>query len=112
MVGDQQPSRALVLQAADQSFDDRDAAVLADRAEALLDLPTGTPPLEPLVGELRAVVGDDVLGCRPRSASRSTEERPDRTGGRLAVEDRKAHDAPGVVIDDHGNPPAKRPPLR
>ena len=46
-------SRALALQGAHQPLDDRDAAVLADGTEAVLDAAAAAPALEALRGELR-----------------------------------------------------------
>ena len=55
-------SESLVLQRADESLDDGDAAVLADGAETRLDLASLAPTLEPSAPELLALVADDVLG--------------------------------------------------
>ena len=61
-IRDQQPSRALVLQGTDHTFDDCDTAVLADGSESLVDTSSSAPAPESLVAELLALVGDQVLG--------------------------------------------------
>jgi len=111
-VRNKQPSRALVLQGADHSLDDRDTAVLADGSESLADASSSAPPSKPLVAELVALVGDQVAGAGPSLADGSAEERPDRDGSRLLVGDSNAHDSPRVVIDDDRDPPTERPALR
>jgi len=62
---DGQQPRALVLHRSDEPLDHRDAAVLADGSESLLDAATTTPPAELLLRELNAVVGDEVSWSAP-----------------------------------------------
>ena len=60
-VGDQQFPGAFAFDRSHQSFDDGDAAVFPDCSEALLDSLATTPCLEPLICELFALIGDEVL---------------------------------------------------
>ena len=112
LVGEQQLPRALVLDRANQPFDNSDAAVLADRPEALTN-PAATAPFpKRLVAELLALVSDEMSGYGSGLPNGSAEKRPDRHRVRLLVEHGEAHDPTRVVIDGDGNPPAERPALR
>ena len=53
--------QAFFFHRADEAFDERDAAVLADSPEALPDAAMPAPLLEPVTPELRAFVRDEVL---------------------------------------------------
>jgi hypothetical protein len=108
-VGDKQSTRALFLHRSDQSLDDGDAAVLADGAEALPDVPTPAPLSEPLVSELRPTVRDQMPRASVRGAQGSSKNGSDRDRRRLLLEPSEAHDPARVVIDDYGDPPAERP---
>ncbi len=72
---DGQQARALVLHRLDPSFDDGEAAVLADGAEALLDSATAAPGVEHFRRELRAVVRDEVARPATDLPAHSAEER-------------------------------------
>ncbi len=58
---DRQQPRALVLHRLDEPLDHSEAAVFADRAEALLDSVAAAPDAELLRRELNAVIGDQVI---------------------------------------------------
>src|SRR2546426_10748002 len=58
-VGNQdQPSRALGLKRSHASLDDRQASMLSERSEAMLDAPAPAPSSKSLLSELGALVGD------------------------------------------------------
>src|SRR5262249_20593532 len=66
------------LQRADRPLDDRDAAMLADRAEARVDAVAFAPALVAFRWpELRALVADQVFRRYTRGMDDSSEERPD-----------------------------------
>ena len=88
LVGDQQPSGALALDRPHQSLDDGNAAVLPDRTEALASLSPPAPSSEVLIGELAALVGDQMPRGAFGATDGSTEEGPDYLGGWLLVENR------------------------
>jgi hypothetical protein len=71
-----------------------------------------TPPLESLLGELSAVVGDEVLRMAANSPKDSLQKIPNCLRGRLATIDRESHDPPREVVDCNREPPAKWPDLR
>ena len=78
LVGDQQPTRALVLDRSDQPLDHSDAAVLAHRAEALLNAAATAPSPESIVGELDALVGDEMAWLTDGQPQGSFQRGPDR----------------------------------
>ena len=53
---------ALILERADEAFDNSDAAALTHSAKSRLDTFSFAPGLETVTPELRALVADDVLG--------------------------------------------------
>src|SRR5262249_49813020 len=61
--GNSNLSQPFVLNAPNQTFANRDAAVLADRAITRLDLFALEPTAEVLPGKLRSLVADEVLRC-------------------------------------------------
>jgi hypothetical protein len=56
-------ARTCVLEAQDESFDYRDAPVLAHGTEPGLDMMPVTPGLERVAPELLALIGDEILRC-------------------------------------------------
>lgn len=62
---DEKAPRALVLQGADEPFDDADAGRLAENAVARSDASAFAPAPEPARGELPPAIGDDVAGRMP-----------------------------------------------
>ena len=108
---DRQQARALVLHRLDESLDDREASVLADGAEALLDAVTSAPGSELGRGELRAMVGDDVAG--PAADGTTDASQPSRhlPGRRFLLKACGPDSSPREVIDDDGDPPTERPAL-
>jgi hypothetical protein len=72
-----EPSRALVLERPHQALDDRDAAVLADRSEAVLNPATPAPSWEAYLRELRAPVGDEMVGSSACGRDGTVEEGTD-----------------------------------
>ena len=105
-------SEALVLQRPNEPFDERDAAVVANGAEARLDRAAFAPTLERLASELPVLVGDDVLGFGFGVAESSNQEVADLRAGWLLAEDADAHDSPGEVVHNDGQPPPERPSRR
>ena len=83
---DENPSSALGLHRANKPFDDRDTAVLADRAEPGSDGILAGPVIEGLAEELLALVGDDVLGARTRAFDDAVEELAGLSCGRHLLE--------------------------
>jgi hypothetical protein len=55
-----QPSRALGFGRSYASLDHRQAAMLSQRSEAMLDAPAPAPSSEPLLDELSTLVGDEM----------------------------------------------------
>ena len=108
---DREKARALVLHGTYESFDHRQAAVLADRAEALLDSTSTTPGPERFGRELDAVIGNQVTWSALDGAAHATEESHALRGSRLLLELGSAQRAPGVVVHDDGHPPTERPAL-
>ena len=80
---------ALVLERANESFDDRDAAALSDGAEPRLDAFTLALGLESVAPELRALVTDDVLRLGVGIDAAKEGPNPDRL--RLFLEDGDTH---------------------
>ncbi len=111
-VGDEQATGTAVLDGLDRAFDDRDAAVHADRAKALTDSQPLAPGSERTSAKLPALVGDQMPRANPRLPHDPREELPDLLGGWLCPEDGDSHDAAGEMIDHDGHPPAERPALR
>ena len=106
------PPEALFFESADEPFDDRDAAALADGAETRLDPASLAPSLEPFAPELRALVADDVPGRSPGLANGLGKEGDDLLTVGLLAEDGDAHGLPGEVVHNDGQPPAEGPALR
>jgi len=104
-------TQSLPLHGSHQSFDHRDAAVLLDGPEALADATPPAPSPESLVGELRPLVGDEVVRGSARIPDGPAEHLADGDTGWILGEYRDTHDAPREMIDDDANPPAKRPAL-
>jgi hypothetical protein len=106
---DDSPTQELLLHAEDEPFDHGNAAVLADGTVAGVDLAATAPPLEACTPELAALVADDVLGPGPGAADSVVEELADLPTIGLLAEDRDAHDSPGEMVQDDGDPPGERP---
>jgi hypothetical protein len=53
-----------------------------------------TPPPESLLGELRALVGDEVLRLFANPPKNSLQKLPNCTRGRLTTIDHESHDPP------------------
>jgi len=113
MVRDQNQSPgALVLDGADAALDHCHASVLPDRTDTMADEAAATPALELSGDELAALIGDEVPRLHAGPPEMAFEASPHGGRSGLATEDGEAHDAPRVVIDGHGQPPAERPHLR
>ncbi len=87
---DEHTPSALLLHRPDESLDHSNAAVAANRAEALSDPTAPAPAAERLIGELPALVGDEMARRRSDIAHDSAEEGPDGYGHRLLSKDGKA----------------------
>ena len=74
---DQAPS-ALHLDGSDAPLNHREAAILPDGAESVLNTPPMAPPPESLRGELNALVGDEMPGSLTRLPEDSLQESPNR----------------------------------
>ena len=103
--------RTAVLERQDESFNDRDTAVLANSTEAGRDPVVITPILERAAPELLAFVSDDEFRGGVGGANGAFEEARHRYGCGIFPEGFNAHHASRVVVDDHRHPPAKRPAL-
>ena len=101
-----------ILERQDESLDNGYTAVLADGAKAWCDSSAITPSLERVAPELLALVADDVFGRGTGVIDDAFKKRLNRYRSGIASECRDAHHAPGVVINDHRDPPAERPALR
>ena len=110
--GDENPSGALGLDRPDQPFDDCDAPILPDGTETLANPTAATPASEAGRDVLAALIRDQVRGGHPRVPDDAFEERADPCRGWQRAERGHSHHSPGVVVDDHGHPPAERPALR
>ncbi len=102
-----------MLECSVEAFDDRDGAVLADRAEPWLDAVALTPRLcEVRAVELLALVRDDVLRLDAGDLEGPLEEILDLPGCGRAFEDCKAHGLPREHVHRSCDPPAEGPYLR
>jgi hypothetical protein len=98
-----------VLQAQDESFNERDTPMLANGAEAGCDPLAITPILEHAAPELLALVANDVFRGGTGGVNGAFEEARNRYGCGIVPEGFNAHYASRVLVDDHCHPPAKRP---
>ena len=103
--------RTAVLERQDESFNDRDTAVLANSTEAGRDPVVITPILEHAAPELLTLVGDDVFRGGTGGVDGAFKEARHRYGCGIVPEGFNAHRASRVVVDDHRHPPAERPAL-
>jgi hypothetical protein len=92
-VRDDQPSRALVFDRPDESFDDGDTAVLTHGTESLADTVSAAPLSETSRDELLAVIGDQVLRSGSRLPNHPIEKHGDSRRCRGLVEHGEPHDA-------------------
>lgn len=106
------PPEAFIFHGQDKPFDDGDAAVLVDRAESRPDLATPAPAFEGHAPELAALVADDISWQGFGLANSFGQKIPDLPAVWLLAEDGYAHNLPGKMIDDRGDPPAERKALR
>ena len=104
--------RTAVLERQDESFNERDTAVLANGTKAGCDPVAITPILEHAAPELLALVADDVFRGGAGGMNGAFEEVRHRDGCGIVSEGFNAHHVSRVVVDDHRHPPAKRPALR
>ena len=74
---DQPLTCSLAFHRADETLDDRDAAVLPHGAKPWLDRPATAPGLEAIAPELPSLVTDEVLGRCSRGWDGSVEKRLD-----------------------------------
>ena len=105
-------ARAFGFQGADHTLDDGNGTVFADGAIAGSDFLPFAPVFESLTPELSAFVGDDVSGSFTGRMNSFADEGTDLEGIGLVVEDGKADDFSGEVVNDHGHPISERPALR
>jgi hypothetical protein len=82
-----------VLQSTNEAFDQSNASVLADSAEAGCDLFGFAPSFEPIAPELAALVGDDVLWLGTVLLDRAIQELLNCSGTRRLSEDHETHSA-------------------
>jgi hypothetical protein len=104
--------RALALDSSNPTLNHRQASVLPERPETVPNAPPVAPPPKSLSDELRALVGDENLRHLSSPLGSSLEASPYRGRGRQLTINRESHDAPGEAVDNHREPPAKRPDLR
>jgi len=107
-----QAPRAFGLDRPYAPLDYRQAAMLAQRPEAMLNAPTPTPPSEFSCDELFAPVGNKVPRCLPRVPEEPLKEVSNRCRRGLRAIDRESHHTPGEVVDGDREPPAEGPDLR
>ena len=100
---------AFVLERADAALDERDAAVLADRAEALADPDATTAASERPRRELTSAVRDQVLRRPPCGPDHAGQEGAHRHRRQPDSEDPDPHDPAREVVDADGEPAAERP---
>ena len=100
-----------VLQRAKKSLDDGDRAMFTDCAEARFD-PIPLAPSAIIVSELYAVVADDVARGPAGAFDRKVEHFRHAGGRRLTAEHSLSDDRTRMVVEHHGDPPAKRPANR
>lgn len=89
----QKPPRAFSFHGANEPFNDSDAAMLTDGAEARLDAAALAPGLESVAPELAALVADEVLRRLPGPTNRSGQELAHLNRAWLTVERGQSHDA-------------------
>ncbi len=108
----QNPSQVFGLHRADESLNDRQAAVFAHSTKARTNPASFAPPFESGTPKLTALVRDDVFGGPAGCFGRATEKRSHVSGARRPFEDRKSHRLAREMINDERYPPAERPDLR
>src|SRR5690606_30370774 len=106
--GHENSSERFVLQREKEAFDDSNAALLADGAEARSDAQPRAP-LDVVGSELRASVRDDVLWRRARTSDGGVEQACEvaRTG--FFEENLKAEELSGKLVEHDGDVPGERP---
>ena len=100
------------LHRADEPLDCRDRAMLPDRPEARANAATLAPCLETIVPKLRSFVAHEMPGRRLHEMDRPAKQSPNRVSRWRRLERGEAHQPSGKMVQDDGNPPAERPPLR
>ncbi len=100
-----------VLEAQDESFNERDTPMLANGAEAGRDPLAITPILEHAAPELLALVADEVFRGGTGGVNGAFKAVRNRYGCGIVPEDINTHHASRIVVDDHRHPPAERPAL-
>ena len=103
---------AFILERQDEPLDQVNATVLANVAEAWGDPLATTPVLEQVAPKLLSLVADNVFGRGTGVIDNAFEEALNRQRRGIFLEDGNAHDASGIVVDDHRHPPEEWPALR
>jgi hypothetical protein len=97
----------------DDALDYGNAAVFADGTKAWADAVTTAPAAVFRAGpELRTLVADQMAWRRTDRLHRPAEKHADLERVRLVIEDGKALDSAGEMIQGNGQPMAKGPSLR
>jgi hypothetical protein len=108
---DRQGASAVLFQGSYETLQHRDASSLADGPKALADAVTAAATLEGMATKLFAGVADDVLGRSADAHNKPAEKLAELVRGRLLCKDGNGVCAPGIMIQDDGQPPAERPAL-
>ena len=108
----QDPPSAFVFQGPNEAFDHGDASVFPNRAVSWTHSLSSTPAFEILVPEDAVPVTDQILGLGVCLDDHLAKERANGTRGGAFRENGKTHTTSRVMINDHGQPPTKRPALR
>src|SRR5665213_306406 len=105
--------RQKLLQRTDCSFQNRNSAVLADRAKPRLDVLLFAPALVTRGGpKLTTFIANQVFGWHPRSVNHPSQKRPHLDRCRRTPEHGEPHDPPRMMVEHERQPPAERPALR
>jgi len=111
--GHQRQTTQQHLERKDQSLDDRQAPVLADRPISWRSDPfTPAPMLEGVAVKLRPMVADDVAGCLAGCGDGLAEHPAHFSRGWFLEEHGVTHNPAGEMILGQGQPPGKRPTSR
>jgi hypothetical protein len=105
---ERQQSRAFILQRADEPFDHCDTSRFAHGAVAVADAAAATPGLETVADELSAAIADEICGCSADANDHSAKEAANVFRSRLSPEQRQAHGAARIVIEDDREPPTEK----
>jgi hypothetical protein len=104
---DENASGAFVLYGPHQSLDDGDTSVLANSTEPLFDIPwfCSAPRSEFCRDKLTSLIGNQMSGRTSHRMNGVSHERNNLIRSWLLLEDGKANDCTGEMVNHHNDPP-------